>query len=88
MRRIAVPLHLDVSQGITDLAQVLEAQFNGSSSDVLPQSLHLGGAGDGYDPGLLREQPRQCDLGWGCLLPYSDRGEQIDQCLICLARFG
>jgi len=51
---VTVPLHLDVSKGITDLAQVLAAQFKGSSGDVLPQSLHFGGTRDGHDPRLWR----------------------------------
>src|SRR5579862_4219897 len=89
MGRIAVALHLDVSQGIANLAQILAAQLERRSPNVFRQSLHFGRTGDRYDPRLLREQPGQCDLGGSGILRRGNRGEQIDQSLIrltCLRR--
>ena len=40
--------------------------------------------GNGNDPRLLREQPRQRDLGRSRLLAFRDAAEQIDYCLVRL----
>src|SRR5258706_11254409 len=54
VRRIPIPLHLDVAERLFDLAQVLSSQCDGRRTDVLLQAVHLGGARDGHDPRLLR----------------------------------
>ena len=45
-------------------------------------------AGDGDDPGLLREQPGEGDLRRCGLFRFGDLPQQIDQRLVRLARFG
>ena len=87
VRRIAIPLHLDVGEGPLDLAHIVSSQFEGGSAEILLQAVHLGGARDRHDPGLLRQQPPQRDLGRGRPLGRRDRPEQIDERLVRLAGF-
>jgi hypothetical protein len=57
VRGVAIPLHLDVGEGILDLAKVVLRQFEGGRAEILLQAVRLGGARDRDDPGLLRQQP-------------------------------
>src|SRR6266545_8029494 len=65
---IASSLHHDFGSGIFDLTQVVRRQFKVSRTEVLLQAVQLRGAWDGNNPGLLRQQPRQRDLGGRCVL--------------------
>ena len=55
-------------------------------ADVFFEAGQFGGAGDGNDPGLLREQPGERDLGGGGFLALRDV-QQIDEGLVGLAGF-
>jgi hypothetical protein len=88
MRGIPVSLHLDLGEGIRNLAKVAGGQLHIGGRDVLPHTIHLGRARDGYDQGLLRQEPGERDLRWSRLLARSDRPEALDQRLVRLARFG
>ena len=63
VRGIAIPLHLDRGQGVLDPAQVVRGQLDGGGAEVLLQAMQLRRARDRHDPRLLREQPRERDLG-------------------------
>src|SRR6516165_9462381 len=47
--------------------------------------MQLRGAWNCDDPGLLTEDPRQCDLGRRCLLSLGNLADQVDQGLVRLA---
>jgi hypothetical protein len=85
-RGIAVSLHLDKGEGIADLAQIVGRQFDGCRADVLVQAMQLRGARNGNDPGLLRQQPSQCDLRGRGILAICDPSKQVNQRLIGLSR--
>lgn len=80
-------LNLDVGESFLDAVQVVCRQPNGGRLDVLLQAMHLGGARDRYDPGLLHQEPGERDLGGGHPLGRRDRRELIDQRLVRLASF-
>src|SRR5436190_8617078 len=50
--------------------------------------MQLGRTWDGHDPRLLRQQPRERNLGDCRLLPLPNTGEQINQGLIRLESLG
>src|SRR5208282_5232948 len=63
----------------------LGRQFYGSPADVFLKTMELRGTGYRNDPGLLGEEPGDCDLGGGCVFRGCDLAEQIDQGLVRLA---
>src|SRR4029079_9398548 len=79
-------VHLDLGELPVDLAQILRRQLDVGGAEVLLQAMKLRGARDGYDPGLLRQQPRDRDLRRGRLLALRNAREQIDERLVCLQR--
>ncbi len=85
---IAVAEHLDGLGGGFDVAQVVGRQLDRGRADILLQAMQLGRARNGNDPGLLRQQPGERDLGRRRLFSRGDRGEKIDQRLIGLERLG
>ncbi len=66
--------------------QVGAGQLQRRRADVLLQPRQLGGAGDRHDPGLLRQQPGQRDLGGRRAFLPRDGGQQVDHGLVGLAR--
>src|SRR6516225_5564278 len=78
-------LHRDVRSRVFDVAEITLGEFDGGRPDVLLQAMQLRGAWNWDDPGLLTEDPRQCDLGRRCLLPLSNLADQVDQGLVRLA---
>src|SRR5215467_572673 len=62
--------------------EIRRRKFEGGGSDVFFQAMELGCAGNGNDPGLLRQQPGESDLRGSRLLLLSDGADQIDNRLI------
>ena len=85
---IAVTLHGDLRKGGFDVAEIARSQLDVGSFDVFVEAVQLGGAGDGDDPGLLGEEPRECDLGRGGMFAGGDLAEEVDERLIGLAGLG
>src|SRR5215217_5702315 len=85
VRRIPIPLHCDLRDGVFDIVQIIEPQLDSSRSDVLLQAMQLRGAGDRHDPRLLRQQPGERDLRRGRPLAGRNLTKQIDESLVCLA---
>ena len=85
---ISFALDLNLLSGLVDLAQVFGREFDVDGAKVFFQAMQFRGAGDGYDPRLLRQQPGQRDLGGRCLLVRGDAGEQIDDGLVGAEGFG
>src|SRR6185369_13224113 len=63
--RASIPISLDrdVYEGAVDLAQIIRRQFNRSRAEVFIQSFDLSAPRNWNDPRLLRQQPRERDLG-------------------------
>ncbi len=80
------PVHRDLGGSALDLTEIVGRQLDCHCAKVLLQALQLSGAGDGHNPRLLRQQPRQRDLRRGRLLPCGDLAKQINQRLIRFAR--
>src|SRR5215831_3194447 len=78
-------LHLDLGNGVVDVAQVVGRQFHGGSSEVLFQPMQLRGARDRNNPRLLGKQPSECSLCARRLLPGCDFAEHVNERLIRLA---
>ena len=72
-------MHRDLRGGAFDVAQVLRRELDGHRPDVLVQALKPARAGDGHNPRLLGQQPRERDLRGRGLLALRDAAEQIDQ---------
>jgi hypothetical protein len=64
---VAGALHRDGRRRGLDLVQVGGGEFEVGGGEVFLEPGELAGPGDRDDPGLLRQQPRQCDLGRGGL---------------------
>src|SRR5450432_3225915 len=86
--RIARPLRFDVGRGSFDLTKIVRSKLDFGGSDVFFEAIQFRGARDGNDPGLLRQQPGQRDLGRGGFLLLGKGAEQIDKCLVGLDRLG
>src|SRR5262249_15331491 len=82
--RISSSLHRNLRGGDIDLTEILRRQLDSNGSDVLLQAMQLPGAGDGDNPGLLRQKPGECRLSGGRLLPLRDSGQEVDHGLIRL----
>jgi len=52
---------------------------------VLNQPFQFCGAGNRNNPGFLCQQPAQCNLGGGDLLPGSKLYDKINQGLVCFS---
>ena len=72
MFRIAFTLHVDVGRGGGDFAKIIRRELDVKRAKVFLQAGELGRAGDGDDPGLLRQQPGECDLRRGRVLLPAD----------------
>jgi hypothetical protein len=82
------PLHRDLGGSTLDLPEVVSSELDCRYAKVLLLALQLTGAGDGHNPRLLGQQPRQRELRRGSLLRCK-RGQHIHQPLIrftCLGR--
>jgi hypothetical protein len=75
-------LHRDLRSRVFDIVEIALGEFDGGRSNVLLQAMQLRGARNWDDPGLLPEDPRQCDLGRRCLFPLSNLTDQVDQGLV------
>ncbi len=73
------PSILIAEHGRVQFRELRRRESNGSRSDVLEHVRHLCRARDGHDPGLLRHQPRQRDLGGSGTLPFGPRLHQLDE---------
>src|SRR6516164_6048672 len=78
-------LHRNLRSCVFDVAKIALGEFNGGCPDVFLKPMQLRGAWNWDDPGLLTEDPRQCDLGRRCLLPLSNLADQVYQGLVRLA---
>jgi hypothetical protein len=87
VRGIPIALHLDLGEGVLDLARVFRSQLHGRSAIVFLESMQLRGPRDRHDPRFSREQPRECDLRGGRFLRSRDALEQIHERLIRLPGF-
>src|SRR5688500_10032489 len=76
----------ELRSALLDFAEVCGRELQGGAAQVLLQALELGRAGDRNDPPLLREEPRECDLRRRRALSRGDRGEQLDEHAVRLAR--
>jgi hypothetical protein len=85
---VAFALHGDLASGRANLAQFVRGQLHVGGREVLPEAVSFGGAGDGHDPRLLREQPGQGDLGGGGAFALGDGGQKFDHRLIGFASVG
>jgi hypothetical protein len=68
--------------------QVVGREVDCCRTEVLFEAVQLRGAGNGDDPGLLGEEPRECGLRGRHLLIVGDPPEQVDDGLVGLAGFG
>jgi hypothetical protein len=64
---------------MTKVTAFFGSEFNVCRSQILFQTLHLGGARNGNDPRFLREYPGERNLGHGRSFPLSKFIEQIDK---------
>ena len=85
--RIAIAVNFHGRGGGFDVAKIAGGKFESGRADVFFQAVQFRGAGDGNDPRLLREQPRERDLRRRRFFPLRDLVKQIDQCLVGLAIF-
>src|SRR4051794_23023323 len=60
---IASALDGDPGRGLFDIAKVRIAKLDRSRAEVLFEPVQFRGPWNRHDPGLLREQPGECDLG-------------------------
>ncbi len=67
------------------MAEIVGCELNRSSSDVFFQPVQLGCAGDGNHPGLLRQNPGECDLRGCRLLLFCNFANQIHYSLVGFA---
>src|SRR4051812_10936725 len=81
-------LYRDLRGRGIDLAEIVGSEFECSRAQVLIQAMHLARSGDWHDPGLLRQQPGERDLGRRGIPAGRNSAEQIDEGLVGLHRFG
>src|SRR5947209_754748 len=55
-------LHVNLTGGLIDVADVARSEFDIRCSQVFLKSVQLGSSGNRHDPPLLCEQPRECNL--------------------------
>jgi hypothetical protein len=81
LRALGVPssLHRNLGGGAFDLPEIAMGEFDGGRRDVFLQAMQLRRPWNRYDPGLLGQQPGECNLGRRRLLALSNVAEQIDQ---------
>src|SRR4051794_9379803 len=79
---ITRPFQLDLRRGSLDRVQIFRRQFNLQRPEVLIQAVELRCARNGNNPWLLRQQPRERNLRWCCVLLLSKRCNQIYEGLI------
>ena len=84
LQLVRIPVALDFyrRQRAVDITQIVRCQLHIQRSDVLLQPLQLRGAGNGYDPRLLRQQPCQCDLCLRDSLGLAELSDHFDQALV------
>jgi hypothetical protein len=85
---VAAALHLDLRGRLVELAEFGGRQLDFGGAEILLESVRLAGAGNGDDPGLLRQQPGQGDLSRCRTLAIGDARQQVDDSLVVLPRFG
>jgi hypothetical protein len=64
---------------VIEIAPFFGSEFQVDRSQILFQTLQLGGARNGNDPWFLREHPGERDLRQGRSVPLTKFMEQIDQ---------
>ena len=79
-------LHADTRRCAIDLAQVMDAQLEGGRADILLQPLEFRRARNRHAPWIAGKQPRERELRRRRVVACRDRGEQIDQRPVRLAR--
>lgn len=75
-------MHRDLRCGVIDFTKVIRGKFNSRCSDIFFQTLESSGAWYWNNPGLLGEEPGECDLARGRFFPVCDPGKQVNQGLI------
>jgi hypothetical protein len=60
--RVTIAVNLDVRERLVDVLKLGPGQFHFSRPKVFLQAMQLRRAGNRYDPGLLGEQPCECNL--------------------------
>jgi hypothetical protein len=68
------------------ISRIVGRESGFGSPDVLLESLQLRSARDWNNPRLLRQQPGECDLSRGHVLPSCNLIEQLNQSLIRFSR--
>src|SRR4029453_15047509 len=79
MLRIPSAVHFDPCSRAVDVAQIVRRQLNLRRTEVLLESIALRCSWNRHDPGLLRQQPGQCDLCRCGLLPFCERLQPLDE---------
>src|SRR6185437_3050882 len=85
---VAVAVNGNLGRRSLQFAQILRRKHERGRGQVFLEARQLGGAGNGHDPGLLRQQPSQRDLGLGGPALIGESSENADQCLVGGAVFG
>ena len=78
-------MYLDTGSDVVDLAQIIKRKLDIRSSEILFETVELRRAGDRNHPGLLGENPRNCDLGRCRVLPLGEVADHINYSLVRLA---
>ena len=76
-RPIRSPYTGDLRGCGVELAKIVRGEFDSDRSDVLFKTLQPGGAGNGNDPGLLCQEPGECDLSQSRILLGGEARNQI-----------
>jgi hypothetical protein len=72
-------LHRDLGSRVFDLAEIALGELDGRRRDVFPQTMQLRRPWNRHDPGILRKEPSECDLGERRVLALCDRFEILRQ---------
>lgn len=73
-------LHGDACNRSVDFAEFVRCELNLRCADVLFQAVQFRGPGNRNDPGLLCQQPCQCNLSRGRSFASGDLPEEVDEC--------
>ena len=76
---IARTVDLDLRCRAINLAQIVGAELNPRRAEILLESMALGGSRNRRDPGFLREQSGQRDLGRRRVLLLGERLQPRDE---------
>ncbi len=81
-------LHWNLGCSTRQFHELFGAQVDLDGAEILLETMRLGGSGNRHDPGLLRQQPGQRDLGRRGGLACRESLDQFDQRQIRCTRLG